>query len=55
MPNVYLKGGATVQVPLEELEDYLRENQDKTETRRKKLRRPMIGEFETPATSKLPV
>lgn len=52
MPNVYLKGGGTVEVSLEELENYLYENADKIESRRKKLQRPMIGKFETPAKSR---
>jgi hypothetical protein len=39
MPTVYLKSAETVQVSLEDLEDYLYENQDRIETRRKKLRR----------------
>lgn len=40
MPTVYLKNGETVQVSLEDLEDYLYENQEHIQTRRKKLRRP---------------
>ncbi len=40
MPNVYLKGGGTVKVPLEELENYLDENADKIETRHVERRGP---------------
>ncbi len=39
MPTVYLKGGKTVRVRLEDLEDFLYENRDRIETRHKKLRR----------------
>lgn len=42
MPTVYLKGGETVQVSLENLEDYLYENAERIETRRKQLRRSPI-------------
>ncbi len=49
MPNVYLKNSGTVEVALEELENYLHENADKIGTRRKKLRRPTIGKFKTSA------
>lgn len=42
MPTVYLKGGETVQVSLENLENYLHENSDRIEPRRKKLRRPAV-------------
>ena len=42
MPTVYLKGGDTVQVSLEELEDYLYQNQERIETRRKQVRRPVV-------------
>jgi uncharacterized protein YpiB (UPF0302 family) len=34
MPIVFLKKGEVVQVPLEELEDYLCKNQDKIQIRR---------------------
>ncbi len=40
MPTVYLKGGETEQVSLENLEDYLYKNADRIETRRKTLIRP---------------
>lgn len=40
MPNVYLKDGRTVQVSIEELEDYLYENEDKIETRHVERRGP---------------
>lgn len=42
MPTVYLKGGKTVRVRLEDLEDFLYANCDRIETRRKKLRRPPV-------------
>lgn len=42
MARVYLKGGLTVEVPLEELEDYLYTNADKIETRHIQRRRPPI-------------
>ncbi|MEA5510442.1 hypothetical protein VB715_11760 [Crocosphaera sp. UHCC 0190] len=42
MPTVYLKDGTTVQVRLEDLEDYLYDNQDQIETRPRKLRRPPV-------------
>jgi len=48
MPTVYLKGGETVEVSLEELEDFLYENQERIETRKKKLRRPNV---DSPTTS----
>lgn len=44
MATVYLQGGKTIEVPLEELEDYLYKNADKIETRRKQLRRPPTPE-----------
>ena len=40
MTTVYLKNGKNVEIPLEELEDYLYNNADKIETRRKQLLRP---------------
>ena len=40
MATVYLKGGKTIEVPLEELEDYLYNNADKIETRHVQRRRP---------------
>ncbi len=39
MPTVYLKGGKNVEVSMEDLENYLYENHENIETRRKKLRR----------------
>lgn len=39
MPTIYLKNGESVQVKLENLEDYLYENADAIATRRKQLRR----------------
>lgn len=50
MPTVYLKGGGTVEVSLKDLEDYLHENRDRIETRRKKLLRPPVDSA-TPSTS----
>ena len=50
MPTVYLKDGKTVQVRLEDLEEYLYANQDRIETRRKKLRRPPV-DITTASTS----
>ncbi|HBE34876.1 MAG TPA: hypothetical protein DD990_27140, partial [Cyanobacteria bacterium UBA11368] len=50
MPTVYLKGGKTVRVRLEDLEDFLYENRDRIETRRKKLRRPPV-DITTASTS----
>jgi hypothetical protein len=52
MPTVYLKGGETVQVSLEDLETFLYENQERIETRRKKVRRPPIDTATTPASNK---
>ncbi len=40
MATVYLKGGKTIEVPLEELEDYLYNNADKIEPRHVQTRRP---------------
>ncbi len=44
MATVYLKDGKNIEVPLEDLEDYLYKNTDKIETRRKQLRRPPVKE-----------
>lgn len=52
MPTVYLKDGETVEVSLEDLEDYLYENQKHIETRRKKLRRPLTDSAVTFTSSK---
>ncbi|WP_341528082.1 hypothetical protein WKK05_01635 [Nostoc sp. UHCC 0302] len=52
MPTVYLKGGDSVQVSLENLEDYLNENQERIEIRRKKLRRPPIDNATVSTSSK---
>lgn len=52
MPTVYLKGGETVQVSLEDLENFLYENQDRIETRRKKARRPPIDTATIPTSNK---
>lgn len=48
---LYLKGGETVQVNLDNLEDYLYENQECIETRKKELRRPTVDKT-TSASSK---
>ncbi len=52
MPTVYLKGGETVQVSLENLEDYLYENHERIETRQKKLRRPPVDNATTSTSSR---
>lgn len=52
MPTVYLKGGETVQVRLEDLEDYLYNNSDRIETRKKKLRRPPVDSATTSTSNK---
>ncbi|MDZ8055703.1 MAG: hypothetical protein RMX68_010250 [Aulosira sp. ZfuVER01] len=52
MPTVYLKGGETVEVSLEELEDYLYKNQERIEIRRKKLRRPPVDNATASVSSK---
>ncbi|MBC6421793.1 MAG: hypothetical protein GDA43_12420 [Hormoscilla sp. SP5CHS1] len=51
MPTVYLKGGKTVEVSLENLEAYLYENSDRIETRKKKLRRQPL-DIQVTASSK---
>lgn len=38
MATVYLKNGTTVEVPIEELEDYLYENEDKIQLQKFKRR-----------------
>lgn len=40
MATVYLKGGKSIEVPLDELEGYLYNNADKIETRHIQRRRP---------------
>lgn len=52
MATVYLKDGKTVQVSLENLEDYLYENHDRIETRKKVLRRPYVDSSTTPVSNK---
>lgn len=42
MVTVYLKGGESTQVPLEEFEDYLYNNADQIETRHIQRRRPRM-------------
>jgi hypothetical protein len=51
MANVYMKGGGTVQVPIDSLEDYLYENADKIESRHHQVRGPRRRENAVPATS----
>lgn len=41
MPTVYLKTGEVVEVPIEELEDYLYENEDKIQLQKFKRRGPV--------------
>ncbi len=47
MPTVYLKTGEVVEVPIEELADYLHENRDKIQVRTIKRRGPVkiVGEI----------
>ena len=52
MPTVYLKGGKTVEVSMEDLENYLHDNHDKIETRPKKLRRLSLDVAKAPTSSK---
>lgn len=52
MPSVYLKDGGTVQVSLENLEDYLYENQEQIETRKKATRRPPVNHLVTCPSNK---
>ncbi|MGB3638543.1 MAG: hypothetical protein WBA39_13350 [Rivularia sp. (in: cyanobacteria)] len=52
MPTVYLKEGKTVEVSMEDLENYLYENHDKIETRRKILRRLPLDVAIAPTSSK---
>ncbi|MDZ7960427.1 MAG: hypothetical protein RMY34_21510 [Aulosira sp. DedQUE10] len=40
MPTILLKTGEIIEVPLEELEDYLSKNQDKIQVRRVQRRGP---------------
>lgn len=46
MATVYIKGGGDVQVPIEELADYLYESADKIESRHKEVKRKMF--FDSP-------
>ncbi len=56
MPTVYLKGGETAQVSLENLEDYLYENAERIETSRKQTKRPPLLDSATaPDSSKKPL
>jgi hypothetical protein len=43
MVTVYLKTGEIVQVPLEELEDFIYANKDKIQTRHVERRRARLG------------
>ncbi len=52
MTTVYLKGGKNIQVPLEELEDYLENNRDQIETRYHKVGRPRILEPQSSSSAK---
>jgi hypothetical protein len=51
MPTVYLKTGEVVEVPIEELEDYLYENEDKIQLQKLKSRR---GPVRIPVTKTIP-
>lgn len=42
MATVYMKGGNDVQIPVEELADYLHNNADKIETRHREVRRKRL-------------
>ncbi len=42
MPTVYLKTGEKIEVPIEELADYLYENEDKIQLQKLKSRRGQI-------------
>jgi hypothetical protein len=50
MPTVHLKTGEVVEVPLEEIANYLRENEDNILVRRVKRRGPVRGKI-APAIS----
>lgn len=47
MATVYIKEGNDVQVPIEELADYLHNNVDKIETRRREVKRKMLTDSST--------
>lgn len=51
MATVYLKGGKNIEVPLEELADYLYNNADKIETRHREVKRPRIKSSTTAVNS----
>ncbi|MGB3651091.1 MAG: hypothetical protein WBA41_07750 [Rivularia sp. (in: cyanobacteria)] len=51
MPTAYLKNEETVQVSMEDLENYLYENHERIGNRRKKLRRLPIVEVVEDSTS----
>lgn len=44
MATVYIKGGNDVQIPVEQLADYLHNNADKIETRHREARRKRIAD-----------
>jgi hypothetical protein len=50
MATVYLKEGKTTQVSLEDLEDYLYDNHEHIEPRKKVVRRQPV-DIDTPSTS----
>lgn len=51
MATVYMKDGNDVQVPIEELTDYLHNNVDKIETRHREAKRKMFADISTDAES----
>lgn len=49
--TVYMKGGKDVQVPIEELAEYLHNNADRIETRHREVKRKMFTDISTDAES----
>ena len=47
MATVYIKGGNDVQVPIKKLANYIHDNADKIETRRREVRRKMLTDTTT--------
>lgn len=47
MATVYIKGGKDIQVPIEELADYLHAHADEIETRHREVRRKMLTDTAT--------
>ena len=47
MATVYMKGGKNVQIPIEELADYLHAYADEIETRHREVRRKMLTDTAT--------